>query len=234
MKIRFKIYFITIVTLLFGILGFIFITKSLGDHYYIYRKKQFLKKQENFIKQGKKEVLETVFIGEVTLKDSLAGFNNEVREKVFGHKNSWKYKVWYSPDDLDHIKRGYSVSKIFYQEELNLAFLMRVITFEGRYYVLKTNIPSVKENFNFARELNTITFIIIMSILSIIFIVYSRILARQIDEIKLNLNHIKHRDFESIKTKKIRIKIESLGQCPSWHAGIGGKAWIFLDEITVN
>ena len=200
MKIRFKIYFITIVTLLFGILGFIFITKSLGDHYYIYRKKQFLKKQENFIKQGKKEVLETVFIGEVTIKDSLAGFNNEVREKVFGHKNSWKYKVWYSPDDLDHIKRGYSVSKIFYQEELNLAFLMRVITFEGRYYVLKTNIPSVKENFNFARELNTITFIIIMSILSIIFIIYSRILARQIDDIKLNLNHIKHRDFEKIKT----------------------------------
>lgn len=199
MKIRFKIYFITIITLLLGILGFIFITKSLGDHYYIYRKKQFLKKQEQFIRNEQNEVLETVSINEITIKDSLGEFNDEVRERVFGHSSSWKYKVWYSPEDLNHIKRGYSVSKIFYQEDLNLAFLMRVISFEGRYYILKTNIPSVRENFNFARELNTITFTIIMSILSIIFIIYSRILVKRIDEIKLNLNHIKHREFEKIK-----------------------------------
>ncbi len=212
MKIRFKIYFITIVTLLLGILGFIFITKSLGDHYYIYRKKQFLKKQEEVIRSGRQEVIETVTVEEIPLKDSLAEFNNEVREQVFGHKNSWKYKIWYSPEDLDHIKRGYSVSRIFYQEDLNLAFLMRVIPFEERYYVLKTNIPSVRENFNFARELNTITFIIIMTILSIIFIIYSRTLARRIEEIKLNLNYIKSREFDKIKTMESHDEIGEISR----------------------
>lgn len=200
MKIRFKAYFITIITLLLGIVGFLFITNFLEDHYYIYRKKQFLKEQENLIKNDKKEVLETVAIEKIPIKDSLEEFNRNMRETFFDRNNPGKNRVSFSSEDLDQIKEGYSVSKVFYQEDLNLAFLMRVIPFEESSYILKTNITPGRKDFNLSRELNTITFIIIMTILSIIFIIYSRRLAKKIDDIKLNLNYIKHRDFDRIKT----------------------------------
>ncbi len=32
----------------------------------------------------------------------------------------------------------------------------------------------------------------------------------------------------------IRIVAKSLGLCPPWHKGAGGKAWLFVDEITIN
>ena len=41
-------------------------------------------------------------------------------------------------------------------------------------------------------------------------------------------------DFEGIKTKKIVFMIKSLRECPTWHPGAGGKAWIFLDEVIVE
>jgi hypothetical protein len=32
----------------------------------------------------------------------------------------------------------------------------------------------------------------------------------------------------------IRITTQSFIQCPEWHLGAGGKAWIFADEIIVE
>ena len=32
----------------------------------------------------------------------------------------------------------------------------------------------------------------------------------------------------------IRVTAKNLGKCPSWHAGSGGKAWVFADEISVE
>ena len=32
----------------------------------------------------------------------------------------------------------------------------------------------------------------------------------------------------------VRVHAESIGQCPPWHAGAGGPAWLFVDEIRVN
>ena len=32
----------------------------------------------------------------------------------------------------------------------------------------------------------------------------------------------------------IRITTQSLIQCPEWHLGTGGKAWVFVDEIVVE
>ncbi|MCS5421380.1 MULTISPECIES: sensor histidine kinase [Psychrilyobacter] len=197
-KIKFKIYLIVLAGFLMGIIGFFYITKSLGDHYYIYRKKQFLRKQEQFIKDGSFRQVETVYFYEITLKENLSAFNTEIRKKTF-NKNPQKYNIWFSYEDLDHVKRGYSVTRIFYQEDLNLAFLMRILKNKEKFYVLKTNIPSVKENFNFARELNNITFITIIIFLSIIFLFYSKILAKRINTIELNLNHIKYKNFHEIK-----------------------------------
>lgn len=34
--------------------------------------------------------------------------------------------------------------------------------------------------------------------------------------------------------EKIRITTESIGPCPEWHLGAGGKSWLFVDEITVE
>ena len=199
MKIKFKIYLIVLIGFLMGISGFFFITKSFGDHYYIYRKKQFLRKQEKFIKDGSFRQVETVYFYEITLKENLSAFNTEIKKTIFKNKNFQKYNLWFSNEDLEHIKRGYSVTRIFYQEDLSLAFLMRILKDQEKFYVLKTNIPSVKENFNFARELNNITVITIIIFLSIIFLIYSKILTKRINIIELNLNHIKYKNFYKMK-----------------------------------
>lgn len=32
----------------------------------------------------------------------------------------------------------------------------------------------------------------------------------------------------------IRVRARNLGQCPPWHKGAGGKAWLFVDEISIK
>jgi hypothetical protein len=39
--------------------------------------------------------------------------------------------------------------------------------------------------------------------------------------------------FETQTARYVRVKAEGLKQCPSWHKGSGGKAWVFCDEIKV-
>ena len=42
---------------------------------------------------------------------------------------------------------------------------------------------------------------------------------------------------ENIRPKEaryIRIRARNYGQIPAWHAGAGGKAWIFVDEIIIK
>ncbi len=39
---------------------------------------------------------------------------------------------------------------------------------------------------------------------------------------------------KTIKTRFIKIKAKNYGNLPSWHAGAGGDAYIFIDEIIVN
>jgi hypothetical protein len=36
------------------------------------------------------------------------------------------------------------------------------------------------------------------------------------------------------KARFIRVFAKNLGVCPAWHAGRGGKAWLFVDEIIVE
>ena len=40
--------------------------------------------------------------------------------------------------------------------------------------------------------------------------------------------------FENIETHYIRVKAKNIGNCPKWHKGSGGKAWLFVDEIIVE
>lgn len=37
-----------------------------------------------------------------------------------------------------------------------------------------------------------------------------------------------------VEARFIRLRARNTGTCPSWHAGRGGKAWIFIDEIKVE
>ena len=39
---------------------------------------------------------------------------------------------------------------------------------------------------------------------------------------------------KTIKTRFIKIKAKNYGNLPYWHAGAGGDAYIFIDEIIVN
>ena len=38
---------------------------------------------------------------------------------------------------------------------------------------------------------------------------------------------------EGIKSRYIKLKASNIGQCPEYHPGSGGKAWIFTDEIII-
>ena len=41
-------------------------------------------------------------------------------------------------------------------------------------------------------------------------------------------------DFSETNTRFIKVITKSLLQCPIWHLGAGGDAWIFADEIVVK
>ncbi len=32
----------------------------------------------------------------------------------------------------------------------------------------------------------------------------------------------------------VKVRVVNIGVCPSWHKGAGGKAWVFVDEMTVE
>ncbi len=38
---------------------------------------------------------------------------------------------------------------------------------------------------------------------------------------------------EKIKARYIKVHVENIGLCPSWHYGVGSPAWFFMDEIWV-
>jgi hexosaminidase len=37
-----------------------------------------------------------------------------------------------------------------------------------------------------------------------------------------------------VEARYVRVTAKSIGRCPSWHPGAGGKAWLFADEIIVE
>jgi predicted alpha-1,2-mannosidase len=39
---------------------------------------------------------------------------------------------------------------------------------------------------------------------------------------------------ENTAARYVRVYVESIGVCPDWHPGAGGKAWIFIDEIEIE
>jgi len=49
---------------------------------------------------------------------------------------------------------------------------------------------------------------------------------------------VKRDDFyispKDLTTRYLKISAENPGLCPSWHRGAGKKAWIFVDEVTID
>ena len=41
-------------------------------------------------------------------------------------------------------------------------------------------------------------------------------------------------DMQNIKAQFIKVFAKNLGACPKWHKGFGGKAWLFVDEVTID
>ncbi|MBN2416436.1 GH92 family glycosyl hydrolase [bacterium] len=39
---------------------------------------------------------------------------------------------------------------------------------------------------------------------------------------------------EPVPARYVRVRAENFGKVPDWHAGAGGKSWIFIDEITIE
>ena len=40
--------------------------------------------------------------------------------------------------------------------------------------------------------------------------------------------------FKAITTRFIRVQAKNQARCPEGHTGVGGKAWLFVDEIVVE
>lgn len=41
-------------------------------------------------------------------------------------------------------------------------------------------------------------------------------------------------EFESIKTRYVKVIAHNIVNCPEWHKGSGGKAWLFIDELEIK
>ena len=41
-------------------------------------------------------------------------------------------------------------------------------------------------------------------------------------------------EFDKLKARFIKVSAENIRTCPQWHPGAGGKAWLFIDEISVE
>ena len=41
-------------------------------------------------------------------------------------------------------------------------------------------------------------------------------------------------DMNKANARYIKVKATNIGECPEWHKGAGGKAWLFVDEIIVE
>jgi len=46
--------------------------------------------------------------------------------------------------------------------------------------------------------------------------------------------HLFNLDFSKRQTRYVRISAKNIAECPEWHQGAGGKAWLFVDEIIVD
>ena len=42
------------------------------------------------------------------------------------------------------------------------------------------------------------------------------------------------KNLDGIEARYIRVYAKNVGICPPWHIGAGGKAWLFIDEITIK
>ena len=49
---------------------------------------------------------------------------------------------------------------------------------------------------------------------------------KQIKNVTLN--------FDQVDARFIRVRAKNIKTCPAWHAGAGGKAWLFADEIMIQ
>ncbi len=41
-------------------------------------------------------------------------------------------------------------------------------------------------------------------------------------------------EFQEQPVRFIKVEAKNMGICPSWHAGAGGKAWLFVDEVIIK
>jgi len=66
---------------------------------------------------------------------------------------------------------------------------------------------------------------------------YTKIMERD-NSVELNKNgkYVKEIkcDANNLQTRFIKIKAKNIKECPDWHQGAGGKAWLFIDEIIVE
>ena len=42
------------------------------------------------------------------------------------------------------------------------------------------------------------------------------------------------KEIDPVNARFVKVKAKSVGNCPEWHKGAGGKAWIFADEIIIE
>ena len=57
---------------------------------------------------------------------------------------------------------------------------------------------------------------------------------KNVEEKKREQSRLIKASFKSQKVMYVKVKAENIGECPEWHKGAGGKAWLFIDEIIIE
>lgn len=193
MKISTKVNIFIVTCFLLILTAFTLLTRGLGGRYYIYKyKKKLDKASKNLnIKEG------DITIQRFTYYSDLEELNNEIMTKNF-KGDSWKYKIWFDRDAIKKLNKKDIVTKLYYQDQLKSAFLVRLIKRDNNYYSLRVAIPSIKENLDTALELVVIILTLVMLIALIISLLFFQKINTSITLFKSNLNYLSNREFSNI------------------------------------
>lgn len=177
---------------------YIYKTKVQLDNIYNYSKTINLKEFEKLSPEIAEKYNITVIIENPN--NSLDIFNQDVQFNLSRNKVNLT-KFWINQNDLDLIKKGLYVNKIFYQPKLQSNYFIKMFEKDGKIIILGTSMAQDQATINIVNQFNF--YIILISIFMILFLVwlFTRKTIKSIENLKSLSVDIANLKFNNIEIK---------------------------------
>lgn len=186
---------------------YIYKTKVQLDNIYNYSKTINLKEFEELIPQISEKYNITIIIENPN--NSLNIFNQDIQLNLSRNKVNLT-KFWINQNDIDLIKKGLYINKIFYQPKLQSNYFVKMFKKDGKIIILGTSMAQDQATINIVNQFNL--YIILISIFMILFLVwlFTRKTIKSIENLKSLSVDIANLKFNNIEIKT-GDEIEELG-----------------------